>query len=49
MTATSSRAAAVVLEHPPIMLKQHDRRMLNLLNLERFLIDLMSPSGRKTL
>jgi hypothetical protein len=26
-----------------------DKRLLNLLNLERFLIDLMLPSGRKTL
>jgi hypothetical protein len=33
-------------ERPPIMLKH--KRLLNLLTLERFLIDLMIPSGRKT-
>jgi hypothetical protein len=26
-----------------------DKRLLNLLNLERFLVDLISPSGRKAL
>jgi hypothetical protein len=45
----SGTAVGVALgsrERPPIMLKH--KRLLNLLTLERFLIDLMIPSGRKT-
>mgnify|MGYP001806079608 CR=1 FL=1 len=47
--ASSRSASALPLEHLLFKLNRSEQEMLKLLNLERFLVDLMIPSDRKAL